>query len=429
MASSDDQPFASARLLFIEDGQARIWDPVSAEISSGGVDTVPGDLEHVSLSTGGSYISGLTLVDGVPVVVVFNRVSGDLVRTFELDGAGLYDLALSPNGLSLAYITSEGIPTQTPTTPPQQSGTPTETPEPTDGATPTPTSTPTGAPQSSVVLTVNLLDLNGTGPPEVVDTCAMPCTGITWSPLSDYIVWGQADGLWGASTGSPEEPELLQEPFVAGVSGSGQTTGSYLPLKFSLSGRYVLVRKGIPAGTVLSVVDRSTGRLENLPGTGAYTGDGTGVAWLTGDALFIARPGIAGLDLLPAGEIWGLTPGDPDTLFENLAVFPLPGDSNSRPAAPVQVSDGRVGFSLVNLRDGNDSEVNGLYLLDPGTGTLERVNFLPLVLVDELIWLPDLSGALVLSQSRLLFVPSGFGPVYSMRLLLGTGACCFRWIP
>jgi hypothetical protein len=271
--------------------------------------------------------------------------------------------------------------------------------------------------------------LNGTGPPEVVDTCAMPCTGITWSPLSDYIVWGQADGLWGASTGSPEEPELLQEPFVAGVSGSGQTTGSYLPLKFSFSGRYVLVRKGIPAGTVLSVVDRSTGRLENLPGTGAYTGDGTGVAWLTGDALFIARPGIAGLDLLPAGESWGLTPGDPDTLFENLAVFPLPGDSNSRPAAPVQVSDGRVGFSLVNLRDGNDSEVNGLYLLDPGTGTLERVNVLPLVLVDELIWLPDLSGALVLSKSRLLFVPSGFGPVYSMRLLLGTGACCFRWIP
>jgi hypothetical protein len=188
------------------------------------------------------------------------------------------------------------------------------------------------------------------------------------------------------------------------------------------------VRNGIRTGTVLSVLDRATDTLENLPGTGSYTGVGTGMTWLSDDTLFIARPGIASLGLLPAGELWGL-PGTGDSLFVKLAEFPFPGSVDVRPGAPVELPDGRIGFSLVNLRDGNDAAVNGLYVLDPDSGELVRINYLPLVLVNELVWLPDLSGALVLSESRLLFVPAGFGPVYSMRLLLGTDACCFRWIP
>jgi hypothetical protein len=426
-ASGADQPFAAARLLFVDDGRALVWDPASGEIFSAG--ELPQNLEQISLSAGGSYIAGAYQVEGRMVVIVFNRVTGEPVRTIELESDDLFDLALSPNGLHLALITVDEIPLEEPTATPEPSGTPTATPEPQDTPTVTPTATPTESAGLQVDRQIYLVDLSGGGPPETVAGCEDLCTGVVWSPLSDFVAWGQADGLWGASTASPDAPERLLEPFVAGVSGGVQTTGSYLPLEFSPSGRYILIRKGILSGSVLAVVDRTTGRSENLPGSGAYTGDGTGLTWLTGDALFIARPGIAGLDILPAGEIWGLSPGDPESLFVRLAEFPLPGDTGARPSAPIELPDGRIGLSLVNLRDGNDSQVNGLYLLDPATGELERVNYLPLVLVDELIWLPDLSGALVVSRSRLLYVPSGFGPVYSMRLLLGTGACCFRWIP
>ena len=428
-ASEGDQPFVTSRLLYVDDGRARIWDSISGEILTVDAGELPDEFDRISLSRGGSYIAGAFTVEDRMIIAVFNRLSGEIVRTIELESEELVDLAISPNGLLLAFIASDEVQSEPATVTPQPSGTPTSTPEPENTPTVTPTATATVASGPETKQEIYLVDLTGESPPDSVAVCGPLCTGITWSPLSDYIVWGQSDGLWGAAPGSPDEPERLLEVFIAGVSGGVQTTGSYLPLAISPTGRYVLVRKGILSGSVLAVVDRTTGRTENLPGTGSYTGDGTGLTWLTGDSIFIARPGIAGLDIFPAGEIWGLSPGNPESLFVNLAIIPLPGDANARPSAPVELPDGRIGLSLVNLRDGNDSQVNGLYLLDPGSGALERINYVPLVLVDELVWLPDLSGALVISQSRLLFVPNAFGPVYSMRLLLGTGACCFRWIP
>jgi hypothetical protein len=414
--------------LFLDDFLPRIWDPGTGDILSVGEDTLPENFDQISLSRGGAYIAVSSAGASGPVVVVYNRFTEEIVRSVAAEGESLFDLAISPNGLWLAYITSTELPAVQPTATPLASGTPTATPE--AGTTPTGTPTATATPSSGSILEreIYFIDLIEAGGPQFVANCSLNCTGITWSPGSDFFVWGHSDGLWGVVPGPAGDPELLLEPFVSGITGSVQTTDSYLPRSISPSSRYVLVRNGIRTGTVLSVLDRATDTLENLPGTGSYTGVGTGMTWLSDDTLFIARPGIASLGLLPAGELWGL-PGTGDSLFVKLAEFPFPGSVDVRPGAPVELPDGRIGFSLVNLRDGNDAAVNGLYVLDPDSGELVRINYLPLVLVNELVWLPDLSGALVLSESRLLFVPAGFGPVYSMRLLLGTDACCFRWIP
>lgn len=428
-ATSGDSPLVSARLLFVAGGQVRIWDSGTGEILPVGSEALPGDFDRISLSTGGSYFAGTFRAENRIFITVYNRITGEIVRMIEPDGDELFDLALSPNGLRLAFITSvEVIPPQ-PTATPQATGTGTATPE--TGETPTPTASPVPAESngSKATRSIFLVDLTGSAPPEFMGVCDGLCTRITWAPGSDFIIWGQSDGLWGVAAAASAEPELLLEPFVEGVSAGLQTTGSFLPISVSPSGRFILVRKGITTGSILAVLDRNSGRSENLPGTGVYTGDGTALTWLPGDALLIARPGIVGLDILPAAEIWALTPGNPDSLFAISAEFILSANHDVRPGAPVALPDGRIGLSLVNLRDGNDADVNGLYLLDPNSGALERVNFLPLVLVEELVWLPDLSGAIVFSDSRLLFVPAGFGPVYSMRLLLGTGACCFKWIP
>jgi hypothetical protein len=427
-ASAADGPFVTSRLLFLDDFLPRIWDPGTGGILSVGPGILPENFDRISLSRGGAYIAVSSPGAAGPVIVIYNRFTEEIVRSIPAEGESLFDLAISPNGLWLAYITSTELQAVQPTATPLPSGTPTATPE--AGTTPTGTPIPTATPSSGSVLEreIYFIDLIEAGGPRFVGDCTLNCTGITWSPGSDLFVWGQANGLWGVVPGPAGDPELLLEPFVSGISGGVQTTDSYLPGSISPSSRFVLVRKGIRTGTVLSVLDRTTGTLENVPGTGAYTGVGTGLTWLSDDSLFIARPGIAGLGLLPAGELWGL-PGTGGSLFVKLAEFPFPGSVDARPDAPVELPDGRIGFSLVNLRDGNDAAVNGLYILDPVSGELERVNYLPLVLVDELLWLPDLSGALVLSESRLLFVPVGFGPVYSMRLLLGTDACCFRWIP
>lgn len=425
-ASDADQPAASSRLLFLDEFGPQVWDPETGEILAVGVGILPESAALISLSRGGAYIAASTIGASGPVIVVYNRFTEEIIRTIQADGESIFDLSISPSGLLLAYISSSQAAVPEPTNTPVPSGTP--TPEggatPTATASPSPTATPPGSPLDRKIFLVDLLEA---ALPVYLADCKLHCTGITWSPGSDFFVWGQADGLWSAAPGSAAD--LVLEPFISGISGGAQTTDSYLPMSISPSGRYVLVRKGIRTGTILSVVDRQTGLDENLPGTGAYTGDAAGLAWLSGDSIFIARPGIAALDLLPAGEVWGLAPGSGESMFVKLAEFPFPGGADTRPSAPVELEDGRIGISLVNVRDGNDAAVNGLYVLDPATGELERVNYLPLILVDELVWLPDLSGALVLSESRLLFVPAGFGPVYSMRLLLGTDSCCFRWIP
>lgn len=432
-ASDEDQPFATSRLLFLDGNQPRIWSPGAAALIPVAEDLFEGAFDRISFSRGGAYIAASSVEPTGIVVAVYNRFTEEIVRSIRPEEESLFDLAISPNGLWLAFITSSELAVVQPTVTPTPSGTitATEAPAGTPAGTPTTTPTPTATPQTGSVFErrIYLVDLLEDNSPRFVAECTLNCTGITWTPESDYFVWGQADGLWGAGTGLDVGVTRLLEPFVSGIAGASQTTDSYLPRSISPTGRYILVRKGIRTGTVLAVLDRSTAVLENLPGTGSYTGKGIGATWLTGDALFIARPGILSLELLPAGEIWGLAPGEGGSMFVKLGEFPLPGGTDARPDAPVELPDGRIGFSLVNLRDGNDASVNGLYILDPATGVLERVNYLPLLLVDELVWLPDLTGALVISESRLLFVPAGFGPVYSMRLLLGTNACCFRWIP
>ena len=152
------------------------------------------------------------------------------------------------------------------------------------------------------------------------------------------------------------------------------------------------------------------------------------MTWIPGDVLVIARPGVERLGLLPGIELWSIVQGG-ESLFSRFGEYPLEGDFNTAPAAPVSLGDGRLGFTLHNFRAANDPATNGLFLLDLASGIVLQANYLPLMQVNEVHWLQDGSGALVISESRLLFVPAAFSQIYSLSSLLGTDVCCFKWLP
>ena len=70
-----------------------------------------------------------------------------------------------------------------------------------------------------------------------------------------------------------------------------------------------------------------------------------------------------------------------------------------------------------------------MFILETASGISIQVNYLPIVQADFVRWLPDGSGVLIQTSSRLLYVPSGFGQIYSMNSFLGSRLCCFEWLP
>ncbi len=431
-ASDADQPSISRDLLYFSEGEVRIWDRSTGERNPIG-DGLSGEtFEGFSSAADGAEIALWRMIaPDTAEITLYSRSAGSVIGTLQIPAGGLLDMKISPDGNWLAYIATEYIPR--PTDVPTHTPAPTFTPTTVGFIHPTPTATPTFTPTPVFEVptsgSVFLVRVNSPTNPTLIGECGNHCSGLDWGPLAANFVWGDASGLWEVRPGDAvPAPRQVLEPFLSGVSGSVQTRDSYLPVDWSPSGRFLLVRKGLRQGVIFAVADMVSGRVENLPGTGVYAGPSAGYTWLAGDLFFIARPGVEAQSLLPAGEIWGLDPGAGESIFLPSGSFPFPGDVHTVPSSPQQLPDGRIGFSLVNFRDQNDVETNGIYLLDPVSAVVSKVNVLPFARVEAMEWLPDGSGVVVETASRILFVPPDTARLYSLSAFLGRGSCCFVWV-
>ncbi len=429
-ADTSNLPAIPSNLLYASGGEVRLWEfttltvrPLDAEL--------PSDFVRVSISNAGLYVAGAQKTEAGLHILIFNRLAGMPVYEVDVKAGELLDLAISPNGAGLVVLIKEGG---------EEDGreenlsTPEMTASPVDPrvVTPAPTATRTQTPERTIPKTIlYFVDLLNSRPPVEVDQCAETCTPVLWLPSSNAFVWGDDEGLQVAEvTGaSSPVPEIAAEPYLISVSARAQQTGSYLPLSVSPSGRYVIARKGIYTGSVLAVVDLISGRVESLPGTGAYTGASTGVTWHAGDLVVIARPGIARLELAPAIEIWAIDPNADETMYQLFGLHEISANYDLVPNSPAQLQDGRIGFSLSNFREPDDPQGNGLYVLDQSTGQIVQVNYLPRVTIEAVLWAPDGSSALLQTASRVLYISAGFGQIYSIGPFLGRQGCCYIWVP
>jgi hypothetical protein len=427
LASAENQPAFAGRLLYFEGGRVMLWDSLSGTRQPLGAGALPGDLTHYTVSAGGTLIAVARAAPGGAEILIYNRPANGVVRAIPLPGMAILHLALSPDGTWLAYTAAQIEPTPTPgaTATPAPTLTPTVVGSIHPTITPTPTATPTGEPALDAGA-VYLARLSDPAAPRLIAACDQQCTAPLWSPPSDYFVYGDKSGLWGADPlpGGGTSPQLILDPVLSGLSGSTETRDGYLPLAFSPSGRFILVRKGLTTGAILAVVDRPTRLAENIPAAASHTG----VAWLSGDLLFITRKGDDASGGLPYAQVWAVTPGTGAGMFTLGGVYPLPGTADTLPAAPAQLPDGRISLTLINFRDANDVQTNGLYLLDLAAAAV-KLNVLPFMQVRETYWFPDLTAALVVSDSRTLYVPANGGQIYSITNFLGSGACCWLWLP
>ena len=332
-------------------------------------------------------------------IVVWDLGQEVITKTILLEGYAPLDVSISPDGALLAYIL-----------------TPLPDPE-NDGA----GEIPAG---SGVFLTA----IVGDQEPLQVGVCSFGCTGLFWSPDSLRIGWGDIGGLWVSAPAFSEVEGARQvlEPFITGVSGQTEIVDSYLPIEWSPSGRYLLVRKGLESGVVRAVVDTNTGLLENLPGTGEEIGPLTGFAWLTGDRLLLAREGLD--EGLPEGQIWELSTLGTGSLFTASEIIFLAEKPELFPMAPSQRGDGLISLALINLNNQSLALENGIYLLNLLSDGVQRVNALPFMQVQGMLWVPDGRGVLVWSDTRTLYLPSDGGQIYSFGVLFGKNTCCYQWI-
>ena len=427
-ASDEQLPFISSSLLYLKDGELMVWDFLSLEKYALNADELPAGLTDVSYSSGAFVVAAAGGVEAGQIEIhLYNRFSEVVSFNFSIESSGLDHIALSPDAAYLALIVREAVETETvriPTATPQPTATEEE-----GSATPSPGPTATTSKETELdeKRVLYLIDLLAQGAPVEVAECERLCSEVLWNPSSSGFFYGDDGGLWFADADAA--PDRLLEPFLTGVSAATEKRDSFLPLSISPSGRYLILRKGLEVGSVLAVYDLVEGALENLPGTGSYTGSGTGHTWMFGDLLAIARSGNARLELSPAIEIWQVASGAQAGMFSLFGRYVISDDPGVVLDSPVQLADGRLAFSVNHYQLPDSPVVNGLYMLDAASGMIVQVNYLPIVRVESMQWLPDASAALIQTSNRLLLVPAGFGQIYSLQAFLGTQSCCFIWMP
>lgn len=389
-ATADDQPPRAYHLLFLAGGELKLWNRDTGQIE----DLIPFDdpaervnrVQAYSISADRLRVALLRKdASGGWELAVFDRLAGQMLWRQSLESAQVADFAISPNGLWVAYI----------------------------------------APQDVIVVPLEAPERAAT-----VGQCAPACAGLLWKPGSLFLVWGDQTGVWqiDPALGVDQNAELLLEPFVQAITARGENVyGSYAPLNWSPSGRFLLLGKGLAEERPLVVLDTASGRAEELAGPFLYVDARLSLAWLQGDLLLITRAALPGQAVRAAGEVLQIDPATED-FFVQVNQFSVGESPADVPFAPHQLADGRLAFAMLNFSTPNFVETNGIYVFDFVNPPLKS-NDLPFGPLRDVVWTPDGSAGLVVTARRTLYVPADGGQIYDLRLFLGVSACCFTWIP
>jgi hypothetical protein len=353
-----------------------------------GANDLFGRIQSYSISEDASILGFIQVgKSGNLELVLFNLLENDVLWILPLGSQEILEFSISPDGRWIAYITSE-----------QLILVPSE--------------------ESELAITVG--------------NCSPDCSGILWAKDSQTFVWGDQDGLWVAEPelGEPTIPELILDPYFVSLSAGGENVfGTYFPISWSPSGRYLILSKGGFKESPRVVFDIQSGRVEEIPGPFLYVDIDLSLTWLENDVLMIARASLLGQDNRNTSiEILRID-SDSETMFVRENTFEVGSNPADAPFAPIQIGNGQIFFAMLNFSSPNYIVTNGIYLLDPISGISQKLNDLPFGRVRGVTWVPDGSALLMFTERKAYFVPADGSQIFDVRFFLGPGACCLYWFP
>ncbi len=392
-ASESDQPAALFDLIYLQRGVLRTWDSESGQIldlmAGGESDEPVRDVQSYSISSDAARLGLIVRRPGSTgfEVQVYQRPSGENLLAMPITAAEVLDAALSPDGQWYAYIASS------------PGG---------DLINLLPVADPAGAFQAGV--------------------CGSDCAGLLWSPGGSLLIWSDASGVWQIepALGATRPPVKLAEPYVQIVSGEGNQFAAYRPLSWSPAASFLLLARGNAPDSPRLILVRDTGQIEQLPGPLLYVDPGLSIAWSPDQSLRVLRSRLSQAEPGAFIETWQVQPGG-QPLLNLIDSTLVSDDSADAPFGPLVLEAETTLFAMLNFRTPGYAEQDGTYILR--SGTLTKLNDLPFLSVEAVLWAPDGSASLILTRHRSLFVPSNGEPIYDLRPFLGANACCFRWVP
>lgn len=404
-------PSLAHNLLFIADGNLRLWQngqaqtvlarrpapptptPEATAVPSGDVAPIPaGEVISFQLTENGRSLMAaqITAVEevndrAIPRSDLFyvNLRSGEQ-RAVLTGVPGLRELTLAGNGETAAII-----------------------------------SQPPPAADQPVRSLVTVFDV-GDGQTRTQHQCASTCTGLTWHPDNQNVVWSEGEnGVWLYNRDAREPERLLAADALSGAT--------YRPAAWADNGRYLLLWQTAGDGNNWVVFDVPTGQRLTLPDSdvsfGAYH---LQLTWMADHRLFVVRPPLTEND---SGmlQLWRVQLDAGQIVKEEEMALPQVG---AAPAAPQHLEDGRFAFALLHPED---ADVSGLYLLKGFGDTLERVGGAPPALASDAVavaWAPGGDGAIVQhSPGGAFYADLGEETLYALQPALGDRLHTFRWAP
>ncbi len=396
-----DEPLPIAYdLLFIEGGRLKqlerettaIVEPIQLEDEA-----ELRDVQAYTLSDDGQKLLVTRILRGTYQLILFNRPTEEILWTKSVEGAGVVDAAISPDGEWAAYIAYDSA-----------------------------------AMQSAGRGEVYILDIETPDEPVMVGACDPSCTGFLWRPDSAALAWGDRTGVWQVDPAAEgaQEPTQLSEPFRSVLTGGGHDIyGSYAPISWSPVGRYLILSEGVGDERAWVILDVQSAQVEVLPGPFLYIDSRLSIGWLEDETLVVTRA-VLGFDEgeVSVVEFWRIDPTNADTMLTRITTITAGETPADAPFAPFQVGGGQLFYALLNYGSTEHVSTNGIYFAELGESVKRKVSELPFMWPQDVVWSPDASSALFVSGQGLYLVPLDGEQIFNLRSIIRSTACCFTWV-
>jgi dipeptidyl aminopeptidase/acylaminoacyl peptidase len=396
-------PESTSQLLFITEGRLAQWNPVSDEMSLLATRVV-----EYSASTNGEAITVLRArgvegsdLQGFSLMLV--DVAGNKKLTLLEQSDHLYNLSVSPDGRWIAYTTQAG--------------------------------------GGSIFVMRTQVDSQAIKLGACENELELTCEGIiTWSPDSTNIAWSDASGIW-VSDLEPDNAHIAMPNRIEVKDPKGETSEiqvSFSQLQWSPVGRYIMTRISPTASEVQwqAIVDTELEKLAEVPGTYQLDQEPASVGWLSDGNMFIAYPSDVAQEQPLIMERWQVLPTREDLLglvntyhltpedFPDLLPFNEKNlDTSIR--WPFALNDRIIAFEAIRHSPAISPT---LFTFDLKYGILRKVNVTPTDTI-QVLWAPDLVGALVLDeQAEVYFASANDVTLVKLLPLLGDDAHGFAWL-
>jgi WD40 repeat protein len=267
------------------------------------------------------------------------------------------------------------------------------------------------------------------------------CLGMTWSPDSQALMWGDSFGIW-ISTLATRKPLLIQSNDVT-ISDPQNVTNqievTFLSLDWSPAGRFAMLTVAPTSSHVSwqAVLDTLTGRLVQVPDSYKIDARESSVTWMENGDLLVLHASNPTEQRPPFVNIYQVLPTS-NELLVSIIDFELQGIELPIKSPSIKIP------SILYLSWPN--------LLDPRTlilgSTTTGISYNPALLsidlefkkfdrllelpedISEILWSPDGQNALILgSNNQIQFLTLPGGSLRDLSAVLSEHAHDFFWLP